>query len=293
MLQRILSLAPGGDTLHYWLQRHLTGGLPVDRDEFLVRLNQSRLFLELFETHTGQQRDEATFYEFGAGWDLLRPLCYWALGVERQILVDIERLLRGELVGDSLEKLRRAAKDHDDLRSPPRIPGGQGVLVPWLDETCGIDYRAPADARSTGLPADSIDCVSSVNTLEHIPAGDIATILRECRRILRPGGVLVGRIDYKDHYSYFDQNLSPYNFLRYSDRAWRLYNPSSHYQNRLRHSEHLSLLRDAGFRLVRVIPEGGGGPDIEEVRGLDLAERFRRSDPADLAVRASVIVAQA
>lgn len=292
LAQAVLSVAPGSGALHYWLQRHLTGGLPVDREEFLVRLDQSRLFLDLFERHAGRPRGRAVFYEFGAGWDLLRPLCYWALGVERQILVDIELLVRDELVRDSLEKLRRAAEDREDLRAPPPPPAEPADLLPWLEETCGVEYRAPADARSTGLAGGSVDCVTSVNTLEHIPPADIAPILRECRRILRPTGVFVGRIDYQDHYAYFDGDLSPYNFLRYSDRAWRFLNPSAHYQNRLRHSEHLALLRDAGFELLEVLPEGGHRSDVEEIRALPLAERFRGLEPEDVAVRAAVLAAR-
>ena len=54
------------------------------------------------------------------------------------------------------------------------------------------------------LPAASVDFVSSTNTLEHIPATDIGPILAECRRLLRPDGVVSCRIDMRDHYSYFD-----------------------------------------------------------------------------------------
>ena len=43
------------------------------------------------------------------------------------------------------------------------------------------------DATNTGLPAASFDCALSVSVFEHLP--DPAAVLREIRRLLRPGGV--------------------------------------------------------------------------------------------------------
>ena len=58
-----------------------------------------------------------------------------------------------------------------------------------MNDTWGVDYRAPADARATGMAEGTIDCAISVETLEHIPPADISAILKEIHRILRPDGV--------------------------------------------------------------------------------------------------------
>ena len=66
------------------------------------------------------------------------------------------------------------------------------------------------------------------------------------------------RIDLSDHHSHFDASLSPYNFLRFDDRRWRLANSSLLFQNRLRRPD-------------EAVPD-------------DLAEGFRAYEPEDLAV---------
>ncbi len=98
------------------------------------------------------------------------------------------------------------------------------------------------------------------------------------------------QIDYMNHYSYFDPSISAYNFLRFDDRAWRRYNPSLHFQNRLRHTQHLALLDDAGSAVVEELPSLGDDADVELLRRLPLAPPFRGSALDDLAVRASRLV---
>src|SRR5262249_13944634 len=154
---------------------------------------------------------ESVFYEFGAGWDLASPLSFWALGVGRQVLVDIRDLLRLATLNHTIGLFGQISVEL------PRRPGGALAALSELGPRYGIEYRAPCDARQTGLLARSLDCVTSSNTLEHVPPEDIRAILRECHRCLRDDGVMSFLIDYQDHYSYFDANISGYNFLRYSD----------------------------------------------------------------------------
>ena len=184
-------------------------------------------------------RGEATFYEFGAGWDMIIPLTFYGFGVEHQILVDIRNLLRPSLVNDTIEKYSRMPEDRHLLRKPYRyLHSGQGVFPVMLKNYYGIDYRAPCDPKRTGLESGSIDCITSTSTLEHIPVEDLKAVLLECYRLLRSGGVTSFLIDYADHYFYFDREISGYNYLQYSDITWALFNPALHYQNRLRHPDY-------------------------------------------------------
>jgi SAM-dependent methyltransferase len=235
---------------------------------------------------------EATFYEFGAGWDLAIPLAYGLLGVGRQVLVDIRPSARVELVNDSLASFERLGRELEGIAgSELRPPGGPISRLEELEERFGIRYLAPCDARGTGLPAESIDFVSSTDTCEHIPGTELAEIFRECHRLLRPGGAFSCRIDLQDHYAYFDRSLSKYNFLRYSDRAWSLVNSPLHHQNRLRSPEYLQLVRDAGFELVAERPSGPSEAGLKELESLPLAPRFRRFPPEELGVTVLSFVA--
>jgi SAM-dependent methyltransferase len=195
------------------------------------------------------------------------------------VLVDIRPSARVELVNHSLALL-------DQLGEP------LGSLAE-LEERFGIEYLAPVDARKTGLPAESVDFVSSTDVCEHVPADDLAAIFRECHRLLRPGGAFSCRIDLQDHYSYFDRSLSRYNFLRFSDGAWRLVNSPLHFQNRLRAPDYLRLVRDAGFELLVERPSGPGEDGLRQLQEIPLAERFRNGyTPEELGVTVLSFVAK-
>jgi SAM-dependent methyltransferase len=276
-LQRGLGLLPQGERLNYVFQRHVAHSLPASESVFRRKFARARQHLRAFVEHgPGVPAGEAVFYEFGAGWDLNIALSYAALGVGRQVLVDIRPSVRLELVNDSLRTFERLwgeleAEEERTLRPLGGPVGSTGEL----EERFGIVYLAPRDARATGLPEASVDFVSSTDTCEHIPAPDLARIFAECRRLLRRGGGFSCRIDLQDHYSYFDPKLSRYHFLRFSDRAWSLVNSPLHYQNRLRSPDYLRLVREAGLEVVSETASGPSERGRAELRALPLAPRFR------------------
>jgi SAM-dependent methyltransferase len=274
-LQKSLSALPQPERANYLLQRHVTRSLPGLEEGFRRRFRRARRHVAAYAEH-GPRRPlgEAVFYEFGAGWDLAVPLSFWALGVERQILVDRRPNVRVDLVNRSIERLARLLAEHG-----LRDPGGPIASLEELEARFGIHYLAPRDARATALPAGSVDFVSSTSTLEHVPAEELVPLLAECNRLLRPDGAVSSRIDLSDHYSHFDGSLSPYNFLRFDDRRWRLANSSLLFQNRLRRPDYLAAFRAAG---LAVVAEKAWWPD--EALPDDLAERFRAYEPEDLAV---------
>ncbi|HVD65927.1 MAG TPA: methyltransferase domain-containing protein [Gaiellaceae bacterium] len=289
LLQKGLSALPHPERANYVLQRHVTHSLPVPEEGFRRRFERAVRHVDAYAEH-GPKRPlaEAVFYEFGAGWDFAVPLSFWSLGVERQILVDLRPNLRLPLVEVSLRRLRELVGVDRDLRDPGRAAVNS---VAELEARFGIRYLAPCDARATGLPSASIGFVSSTSTLEHIPAEDLVPLLAESRRLLCPDGALSCRIDLSDHFSHFDASLSPYNFLRYSDRAWRLANSTLLYQNRLRRPDYLAAFQAAG---LTVVEEKSWRPasSAAELDRIDLAERFRSYAADDLAVQGLRIVAR-
>jgi SAM-dependent methyltransferase len=208
------------------------------------------------------------------------------------VLVDIRPSARIELVNDTLasfERLRPELAEQAERELQPL--GGPIAELGELEERYGIRYLAPCDARDTGLPEGSVDFVSSTDTCEHIPGDDLASIFRESYRLLRPGGAFSCRIDLQDHYAYFDRSLSRYNFLRFSDRTWSVFNSPLHHQNRLRSPDYLQLVRDADFELVVERPSGPSNKGRLELRSLPLAERFRAYSEDDLGVTVLSFVA--
>jgi SAM-dependent methyltransferase len=285
--QKVLSAVPGGYGLNYRLQRAV-GSFPLSDREIDFGIRLATTHVANFVRYGSRPLPEARTFEFGAGWDLHIPLMLSALGARHQIVVDIRDHLRPELVDDTVRRLPDHRPDTLGEWEPPRPPAGV-ELRRWLLEEAGIDFRAPCDARATGLPDGSIDLITSTATLEHIPPDDILRILVECRRLLAPGGIVSCNIDYGDHYSYFDNTLGPYHFLTFPERRWRWLNSDMQFQNRMRHSQYLDMVEEAGFTVIDESRSGGSADDIAVVEALDLAEPFDRMDPADVAVQSSFL----
>jgi len=291
ILQGAFSMVPFGEPLNHFLQRRVTKSLPTSDEKCITIVSIAEQHVDMLCRHSPRALADATFYEFGAGWDLMIPLALYCFGVNHQILVDIRKLVRAYLVNDTITKLQRLARQLGLPRRPAHHLGeNQATAVRVLKDEYGIEYRAPVDARDTRLRGASIDCITSTNTLEHVPQPDIRAILGECKRLLRDDGLMSLRIDYQDHYAYFDNSISVYNFLKYSERRWSLFNPALHYQNRLRHRDYLKLVDEAAFEVVEELPTTGTPSDLATLAALRLDTRFRAYSPAELAVRHSLVL---
>jgi len=282
--QSALSLLPGAAHLNYWGQKYITRAHSDYRPVVENRIEKARWFKRQFVEHGEADPCRAQFYEFGAGWNLAGPLGLYCLGINRQIVSDITRSARLELVNRVIVQLEGYTG------KIPRRPGMPLFSLKELEGRFGIAYRAPALACHTGLADGSVDCITNTFTLEHIPAPDVRALLQECHRILKPGGVLLSMIDYQDHYAYHDAELSVYNFLQYSEREWKWFNSALHYQNRLRHCQFQQMFADAGFETIIEELVGSTPRDGESLKSMGLAEEFRQFSFDDLTVRGSQMV---
>ena len=274
---RVFDAVPGGDTLYYLTQRHITRTIPrnlAEADGW--QIEHARSFRRFF---TGDP-DRARLFEFGAGWDLHSNLVQWCFGLNYQTVVDIKRLAKPELVNHTIEHLRR-----NPPRGATRLPETaiSHPLEESLSRAYGIEYVAPSDARRTSLLDGSVHLICTTSVLEHIPVETLRQIMRECRRIAGSGAIMSHVIDYTDHYAHSDPSIDEYNFLRYSDEEWARFNPAIHYQNRLRHAEYGEIFREAGFvPLVEHVVEPKGSIGRQDIM---LADRFRGMPAAQLLVR--------
>ncbi len=277
LLMDIFSCVPFGARLHYGMQRHITKSLPSGDAMFAKIVAQAKRHVEAFERNRGGKIEEASFYEFGAGWELGIPLSFYCLGVQQQTLIDIRSHLRFDLVNATIDTLRRVGGNLGLRRFPERcLPtGSRQAGIRALQEWYGIQYMAPCDARNSGLPEQSFDFISSSSTMEHIPARDIPPVLKECRRLLKEDGVMSFLIDYKDHYSYCDEAIGPFNFLRYSDGRWKLYSPSLYYQNRMRHRDYGEMFSRQKLGVLEEEIIEPSEPELQSLCALVLDPMFR------------------
>ena len=278
-LFRLFDAAPGGRHAYYLTQRYVTRTLPRPMSP---TADTARWFLAhagALRARFGDDLSGVRCYEWGAGWDLYSNLTLWCLGVDAQLVVDLNRWVRPWAV-EAVAAHLRADPPAGALRLPERALDAEH-LERDLRRHYGIDYRAPADARELALPAGSVDAVITTSVLEHIPTEPLAAILREARRLCREGGLASHVIDYSDHYSHSDPRISGYDFLALDDARWARFNPGIHFQNRLRHPDFRRLLQETGWQVdaeSTVEPTGGAA----QLDAVELSERFRSYPRADL-----------
>jgi len=85
----------------------------------------------------------------------------------------------------------------------------------------------------------SADVIVSNSVLEHVR--DPLDTFRQCRRVLAPGGFMLHKVDYRDHFFKY-----PFQFLTFPRVIWdNLLDPGDLPRHRL--DDHLQALGDAGF----------------------------------------------
>jgi SAM-dependent methyltransferase len=178
-----------------------------------------------------------TVLELGPGDSVFTALVAKAIGAEQVWLVDA-----GPYATTEPAQYTAMA---DYLKS-------QGFSLPFattfksLQEVltvCNSIYLTDGVTSLMQIPDQSIDFCFSNAVLEHIPKRDFPRLAIELKRVLRPGGVCVHRVDLQDHLGGGLENL------RFSDSRWEgeLFSRSGFYTNRIRYTEMLNIFKQAGF----------------------------------------------
>lgn len=286
-LQKMFSIIPGGRNLNYVFQRHIVKALPCSDIDFFNKITIALHHCTVLNRHiVGRAFNSLSFYEFGAGWDMLTPLIYFMYGVQQQTIADIHFNLKLELINHTMQRL---SLHHDAVerlagKTLQRIDPTPVNNITDLQSRFGITYCAPMDARSTGFTANSIDVLTTTSVLEHIPVVDIPAILSESYRALKSDGIISFIIDPKDHYWFFDKSITMFNFLKFSDTLWSLFNTNAVYQNRLRYSDYINLFHEAGFVILEEKAITATIAELSELQQLPLAHRFKGYKLEDLGV---------
>jgi hypothetical protein len=261
IIQNLISQLPAGASYeaYYWVQRNFGG---------LRRVNPKRGLIAGVETWKQIQKQNydpygKKFFEIGTGRVPLVPLAFWLLGAENTTTIDLNPYLKEELIA---EHLRYISENEEDVLSIfgsmidkrrfadlLNLSKKNSLSASEFLDVCHIMYIAPGDAASTGLPEKHFDFQVSYEVFEHIPCEVLTNILKEGDRIIKDNGLLVNYIDYSDHFSHSDNDISAINFLKYDDDEWIKYAGNRYmYMNRLRHDDFLSLYESVGLDILGV-----------------------------------------
>lgn len=277
MTQKLLSALPAGERINHYCQRYISRNYPLKEEVFRGYLKVAGQHLASYQRHR-EKHDLGgdLFLEFGSGWDLLVPLMFYAAGVERQLCIDIQPLLRLDLVNNNMRRINANREAYGDLTGCylRAFPPNPLDSLSDLESQLGITYRAPVDIRNSGFSDESFDFISSSKVLEHVPSDHIPAILSECRRMIKKDGIVGLDIDMGDHFAQADPCIKYFNFLKYDDGSWNRLQSSINYQNRLRFPDYQGLLLQAGFELLQQDVMYGNPEELAALGRCKLAPRF-------------------
>lgn len=247
----VLDRLPGGYSLYYFLQRHVTRSIPRKLAP-TASVAQHSLMHAAALRNSGGELATARIFEFGAGWDLYNSLVLYCMGANHQWTIDIQRLARADAINSVINHLA-IDPPAGAIRKPSALVTAN-TLEDDLARLYGIHYVAPMDARRLSIDDESIDFICTTSVLEHVPEDILKGIMPECRRILKRTGFMSHVVDFSDHYSHTDKSIGNFNYLQFSDDQWRKFNPGIHYQNRMRRKDYDSIFRNAGCAVVSSAP---------------------------------------
>lgn len=287
-IQRVCAKLPAKDTVYYFLQRRF-GSLRHAPDPLPNIKAAGEIFAEM--RTLGFSPAGKRVMEVGTGRRLDLPIAFYLCGAKSVDTFDLNPYLREEIVLSAVTAMVQRREETLGALGPVAAEGLAERLnrlskvksLAELRTLANIRYHAPADASRTGLGPGSIDLQFSYTVFEHIPGPVLGAILRECSRVLAPGGVACHHIDPSDHFAHEDRSIGLIHFLRYEEAEWSHYNDNQFaYHNRLRRDDYNRIYAEAGHEIFHRRPFLDDASLAELKNGFPLASPFRGQDPENL-----------
>lgn len=296
-VQGALSQLPNPQRYNRWFQDHVAKSLRLTDTYFLTKFQQCERHLGYYGRHNSSEPlRPSVALELGTGWFPIIPIGLALSGVETVYSVDIQSLLSRETVRVTLEMYAKAQARGQVTVLRADAPERIKTVLRMGERASEKDFLAHlgivlliADARHLSLDTGSIDLICSNNTLGHIPRAVIVEILRQFHRIVTERGIMSHHIDLADQYAKFDRGITVYNFLKFSDPVWKIFNNDLQYQNRLRLPDFRELHAEAGFEILE---ESNRSQPLKVLKQVTLASRFERYKAEELAVHDTWIVSR-
>lgn len=297
--QRLISIFPRSQYWNYLFQNYLTKSLHLNSSKFELKLYECKKHLGSFFSHMPtHSKTSFTVFELGTGWHPIIPVGLYLCGAAKIWAVDRVSLLSLARIREVLRFFIRYAEAGDIIKVLPWVHTDKIIKLrnamedkslssgPDILEKLNI-FAIVCDARHTGLEGSSIDFFVSNTTLEYIPEDILKDFFVEFRRLASPTSLMSHLIITGDHYADIDNSITPFNFLKYSNCFWELFNSSVHYQNRLRISDYRSIHQVNGFKILHEYNDFGSPKELDSIR---IARNFRHYSRDDLLVIRSRIV---
>jgi len=244
-----------------------------------VRIERGNLLVDLARKYNAVTSGSAVL-EIGTGWMHWYALylrMFWDL---RITAFDVWDNRQFSALTAGFAKLAVALQKHGvgpDVQRNLSIVNG-ATSFEELYRKLGIEYIIRSSGSTAQFGAASFDAIISMHVLEHVPRQNVAELVENMYRQLKPGGTTIHQIGIDDHLAHYDRSASPKQYIEYSDWTWKLlFENDVQYFNRLQMSEWLTTFERVGFMLEEQLTEK---TCIDSLR---VNQRFAGYDQQDLA----------
>jgi SAM-dependent methyltransferase len=275
--------------LYRSLGDHFGGPLARRSSYIKSHVKRGELFRDLCEKYD-VLRGGDRLLEIGTGWIHWHSL-YQRLFYEVSIsMLDIWDCRQLNALHEMFGELRQSM-EADSTTDPNVLKRLESILsadsFDDLYQKFGLEYVVNEQGSLARFADNSMDCVFSFHVLEHVPRESTVDLAMNIDRVLKPGAFSIHQIGIDDHLTHYDSKESPKNYLRYSDKTWKMFFENNlQYINRLQMSEWLALFEKSGLNLVETIPV------YCDIGGLKVHKRFGGYAKEDLECTILTIVHQ-
>lgn len=244
IIYRILSFFKLSKTL-FFIQKKITRRSQVNLSEIIFYWEYHYKYLK--------DRNSKSVLEIGAGKSLAQNiyLSYKFNQSIQQTLIDISSMLDLDLFNKANEQISKLLRVNS-------IPSAKNLYD--LKKNFNLEYLAPMTLKTIAEKKLYFDASISSTTLEHLPEEELKESFTLLKKVIRKDGIISAAIDYSDHYSHTDKNISSLNYLQFSDDEWNKYNTPMLFQNRLRHQDYREIFKLMGFRIFEIKGDYGEYP---------------------------------
>jgi len=257
VVQKTISLFPQRERLNYFFQKYVTKGVELSDKHFGFKIEHARDHIAYLHQFRGTDVSSLKVLELGTGWYPIIPLMMYLMDVGEVVSVDIQSWMTQERQIRTIEKLTEWRNDGKLQSLFPKVNEEKWQRLQYIlshpeqftkdqiDAEIGLTPML-MDARKLPFDDGYFDFICSNNTFEHIPADILKGILSSFWRLLHPQGLMSHFIDLSDHFAHFDQSITIYNFLQFSQKTWDRIDNSIQPQNRLRWRDYVEMYQSIG-----------------------------------------------
>ena len=300
VLQNVIGRLPKSYLWNGLFQKYVTKAYYPSRSTFLAKIKCCRQHLDCYLKFSPSPRSEFKALEIGTGpWPIV-PVGLYLRGASDVWTFDLVPLVRQDVLRRTIELFCESKREGVLEQNLGTI---KAERVRHLEELLTqVENVAPVqllsrlnihmcigDARSSSLPDKSVDLIFSTVVLELIGPEILRGMFGEFCRVASPDAVMSHYVGLADQYASFDKSITPFNFLKYTDRQWRVFNNPIIPQNRLRLADYREIFRQSRWGIVEERNTSGSMDDLGKIR---LAPAFSRYSTEDLLVLFSWLVAR-